>query len=112
MSRIKVNDSTITLENYKKMEVIGNGPNGYVYKITHLKTNKIYAAKELKLFIENLTESFKRKFYICTTLNNPAFIEFIGYSLTDFDGNDFPVIVTKYMENGSLSDVFRKIHKN
>ena len=49
MSKIKVNDDTITLENYKKMEAIGNGPNGHVYKIKHMKTKKNMCSKGVNI---------------------------------------------------------------
>lgn len=101
--------STLDLNDYILQEEIGSGSFGEVHKVADKKTGEIYAAKiAFKPLKENSTSdirSFSREVNILSQINHPAILKFIGFSSVDFSNKPFPVIITEYISNGSLSDI-------
>ena len=80
----------LELENFDKLDNIGSGGFGTVFKIKDKATGIIYAAKEFKEFEFDIKDEkmyFSREINIMAKLNHPSVLKFIGYSSTDFDHN-------------------------
>ena len=96
---IDINDFTIG-------KTLGIGAYSNVCLCTNNKTNITYAAKIL--IRQNDDENFSLRFYreldILIKCKQPTIVKFLGYSLTDFEGTENPVII---MENamGNLHDL-------
>ena len=97
----------IDLNGFDKTEHIGSGSYSNVFKIKSKSNNKFYAAKILKIKLNDNYIRFKRELYCLQTLISPSIIKYYGYSLVDFDGMNYPVFITKYMENGNLAQILR-----
>ena len=81
---------TVDLKQYKLIEQIGKGENGIVYKVEKISNKKIYAAKFLMSCIDDSEDNcFLREIHCHQMLDNEAVIKFHGYSLKDFDGNNY-----------------------
>lgn len=102
----------LNLNNFEKLDFIGKGGFSEVFKIQEKKTGKALAAKisikrlnvntkEIKELKMNLT----REVNIIARLKNPCIIQYIGYSPTDFNDDQKPVIVTRYYKYGSLERI-------
>lgn len=106
-------DSKVNIKKFKRLEQIGHGSFGNVCKAKYNENDKIYAAKCLIIRYDDFGDqskiSFERELYCHQHLNHPAIIKYFGFSDTNFDGEDSPVIFTKYMENGSLFKMFENI---
>ena len=77
----------IDLDKYELLEGIeGQGQFGEVKRVKEKKTGKIYAAKLLFHILEGKENilSFKREVEICSKVNHPSVIQFIGYNLHNF----------------------------
>ncbi|KAH0788608.1 TKL family protein kinase [Histomonas meleagridis] len=84
---------------------IGKGQSGFVNLGVYLPTQEVVAVKILhqRALKQPELESFRREIYTLATLNHYALLRFVGYT------EDSPfLIVTEYMQNGSLFDVLRK----
>ena len=104
-------ENVINLDHYEKQEQIGSVQYGDVFKVKKKSNGKYFAAKILKICInddEYQRKKFERDLRCYQTLDNPAVVKFIGYS---FESSDIPVIITKYMTNGCLSRVFWSLRK-
>ena len=99
------------LNKLKKLDEIGNGAFGEVYKVVEKDTTNIFAAKVSFNEINNddveLITNLKREVGILSQLIHPAVLRFIGYSPLDFDQTPCPVIITEYSSNGSLNDLIK-----
>lgn len=95
----------INRDDIKLAKTIGKGQSGIV-KLGTLKGNdKIVAVKILhqRALKQPELESFRREIFTLATLNHYALLKFYGYT----DDSPF-LIVTEYMQNGSLFDTLRK----
>lgn len=96
------------------LKKIKQGGFGKVYKVIEKKTGKIYAAKLIKIN-DGLNGNFhnilyfSREMSILSTIKHKAIIKIKYYSKTDFNNDQCPVIITKYMEKGSLSTILEQI---
>lgn len=96
------------LGKYEKIKPIGSGQFGDVYKIRDKETGEFFAAKISKRPFEDLKNDFRNlesEISIIAKINHPAILKFIGFSLANFEKNNFPTIVTGYCQNGTLNDI-------
>ena len=101
-----MNLSTIDIKNYEIISKIGEGGFGEVYKVKEKQSGKLYAAKVSLKTIENSTIlDISREVNILSKIIHPFVVKFIGYSSVDFHGEPKPVILTEYLQNGSLKEV-------
>ena len=104
----------LNLDDFILLNKIGEGGFGEIYIAVKKNQNTKYVAKISKIPLternEELKLSLKREVNLLAQLNHPYVVKFIGYSPTDFHENEYPVIVTEYLSNGSLQDIV--IHKN
>ena len=94
--------NVINLDDYEIQEQIGSSSCGNLFKVIKKSNGKYYAAKILNIHVsdgKNQRKILERTLQCYSTLDNPAVVKFNGYSLVDFEGNDLPVIITKYMTN-------------
>lgn len=106
---MEINNSIIDLDKYVQISKSGD-----VYKVREKSTNEIYEANPILMDDPN-DDQEKRQILkhlsLLQTLDNPAIIKFCGFSLTGFDGNIFPLLFTKYMDNGSLKTLFQSLRE-
>ncbi|KAK8898360.1 hypothetical protein M9Y10_000645 [Tritrichomonas musculus] len=104
-----IQDFNINLENIQVVNKIGEGSYGIVYLVQEIETNRKFVAKETK--IECQSPQDQKKFFnevlAFSKVNNPAVLSFLGYSLKNFDGEQYPIIFTEYIPNGSLEDLLQ-----
>lgn len=106
--------SSFDLKNYKILNKIGFGSFGEVFKIKDKRTDQILAAKVSKSFglaDEDFKKNFEREVSIIAKIHHPSILQFVGVSMTDFDKNPNPVIVTGFLPNGSLNDILDNSHR-
>ena len=95
----------IKLSDYIKQKKIGEGIFGEAYQVESKETGEKFVAKISKDEIaqkEVDQANIYREAVIMSKLNHPCILEFIGCSNTNFDNQNKPVIITKYLSNGSL----------
>mgnify|MGYP001061446198 CR=1 FL=1 len=99
------------LTNYKLLKLIGSGNFSEVFKIQDKTTGKIYAAKISTMTFDESKDDFRKNFErevsIISKVHHPSILKFIGLSLTNFQKESKPVIVTDYLPNGSLEDILK-----
>lgn len=89
------------IKDYTAIEMLGSGAFGKVFKVKNNKTNEICVAK--CLYCQNIPkEKIYREIENLIISKCPTIIEFLGYSLHDFNGKENIVIFMKYAEFGSL----------
>lgn len=99
------------LNNFTKLEKIGEGSFGEVFKAIDEETNEIYAVKIFRNeFIMNSREylnSLSIEVTLLSKLKHPTILPFIKFSYFSFDDEQRPAIVTKYAVNGSLAQIMQ-----
>lgn len=104
-------NSFLNLSQYTKIDKIGQGSLGKVFKVVQKNTNNIYAAKISSIPLSeddnSLNLNLQREVNIIAQLNHPSVLKFIGYSPINFNQNPKPVIITEYTSNGSLSSIIK-----
>ncbi|KAK8884818.1 hypothetical protein M9Y10_043938 [Tritrichomonas musculus] len=101
----------LNLSQYTKIDKIGQGSFGKVFKVVQKDTNNIYAAKISSIPLSeddnSLNLNLQREVNIIAQLNHPSVLKFIGYSPINFNQNPKRVIITEYTSNGSLSSIIK-----
>ena len=101
----------LDLSQFERLEKIGKGQFGAVYKVKCKKTNEILASKislkELEIEEDeegprSLIRNLVREVNIMSKLNHPSIVKFIGFRRNNFSGDPKPVIITELMTGGSL----------
>ena len=97
-------------DQFIKLEEIGHGACGTVYKVQERETGTIYAAKCLSISIKDSYEKDLvdpvREINIMSMSKHRAIIEFKYYSLRDFNNDKCLVIITEYIETAIDSGTF------
>ncbi|KAK8836980.1 positive regulation of cilium movement [Tritrichomonas musculus] len=90
-------------------ESLGQGAYGRVFLVQSKKTKQKYAVKEhLKPFDkEDKKQDFRKEVLSYSKVTSPAILTMHAYSLTNFTGCSFPIIITEYMPNKSLGYYYK-----
>lgn len=99
------NSVKIDLTNYTKKKLIGRGSFGFVFLAEDNETHEQYAAKISPINDADTSKAFLRELQILMKIAHPTILQFKGYSLVDFDGEENPTILTAYQPNGSLQNL-------
>lgn len=97
-------DFHVNLNEYEITETIGQGPYGDVYLIEHKSTKEKYIAKTLN---QELTEKTSQKTFSeiltkTSKIRSQSIASVIGFSLTNFNNENYPTIITEYFPNKPL----------
>lgn len=97
----------IKLNNYKIIKTIGEGSFGKVYKVEKIDDFSQYAAKETKEEYnpKNTQCTFSKEILSYSKSDNPAILSLFGYSLSNFNDEPFPTMITEFMPKGSLDKI-------
>jgi serine/threonine protein kinase len=98
------------LTDFKRGRKIGSGAFGSVYEVTHIKTKKIFAMKEMsKRFIEehDMLENVVLEAKVMYSLNHPNIVRII----THFEDQRNIYLILEKVENGSIDDLLKKRRK-
>lgn len=101
----------IDIQRYEKAQGIGKGSFGEVFKVVEKSSGNIYAAKVSSISINSNSDqkiiNLLREINICSVIDHPAILKYIGYSPIDFDYEEYPVILMEYIKNGSLYNIIK-----
>lgn len=110
------NNDFLDISKYDVKEKVGEGSFAQVFKVMEKTTKKIYAAKVLKLQLDdcntNMMTNLRREINILLLINHPSIIKFVGISPINFKQKAKPVIVTEYLSNGSLDKIIELERKS
>lgn len=110
-----INMGSISLDSYEKVDKIGSGSFGVVYKVLDKETREQYAAKvsifEMDQCQNDSIINLSREINIISRLKHPSIIEFIGFSPRNFKNKPKPTIITEFASNCSL-DVIIENERN
>jgi serine/threonine protein kinase len=101
-----------SLDEYDIRERIGRGKFGEVFRAIRLRDGLVVAVKKLFTTPSDpaAQRSFLREVTVQTFISHPAVLPFIGFSLPH--DNAGPIIVTKFIENGTLEHVRKRLFAN
>ena len=99
----------LDLKNFEKQKLIKKGKNSIIYKVKGINTGNIYVAKISTIIVNKQSRNelihLSREVNIISQINHPSFLQFIGYSPTNFEEELKPVVIYELPKNGSLSHV-------
>lgn len=93
-------------DKYVRVEVLGEGSYGKVYKIVEIGTNNVRAIKEIKKNKRNKMEheKIKKEIDILKKLDHPNILKIFEF----YESEDYYYIVTEFCEGGELFDKITK----
>lgn len=91
------------MNNYKVLEVVGQGQYGTAYKAQNVLDGQLYCIKRIPMTAKDDMNGALREVQVLSSLNHP---NIIGYKESFVDANEALCIVTTFCEEG---DLFRKI---
>ena len=103
-------ESPINLNNFLITEIVDSDPTLLIYQILDKRTKNIFLAKvpqtamdrEILQSLKTISESINNVFKIY----HPNLLNYIGYSLNNFENDQIPTIITEYTQNGTLHDSY------
>lgn len=108
-SNFKIDIKPIDIKQFRVEKKIDRRYNFVNYRIKDNNLGRKYTAKVLISSIPELSESeieeFSRNVNLLSNLNSPAIVNFIGYSLQNFNGEPYPVIITESYKNYTINDL-------
>ncbi|OHT11431.1 hypothetical protein TRFO_19060 [Tritrichomonas foetus] len=98
------------IEDYEIVEKLRAGGFATVFIAKKKNTGEIYAAKDINAKGKKMADDqmILREIEIFAKIKGPGILPFHGISLTNFEGEPYPTIFTKYMKNGSLGEMLRQ----
>ena len=109
---------SIALDNFEKLEKIGSGSFGVVYKVLNKDNQQLYAAKISKYEMDQCSDdkiiNLTREIGIISQLEHPSILQFIGFNPKNFKNKSKPVIITEFASNGTIqrnSSIFMELHQ-
>jgi serine/threonine protein kinase len=95
----------VTLDDFLMGDMIGSGAFGEVYQGKRRSDNMLVAIKIMEPFdSESSQKSFIREVVVPGTFVHPCILPLVGYHIP-VDDEHAPIIITKYIERGSLGNV-------
>jgi serine/threonine protein kinase len=108
--RCDISEFYIELSEYEKLNRLGSGAVGAVFRARHKRTGDIVAIKEIACNVndDKAQERFEREIQILGTVRHPALLTL--YGCTPYVPNTLhsPMILTPFMSHGSVEDMLRK----
>ncbi|KAK8883589.1 hypothetical protein M9Y10_042683 [Tritrichomonas musculus] len=100
----------VDLKDFEIVKSLGTGSYGETYLVEQKNTNNQYVAKVSKQkYSENSKQkTFSNRISSSIKAQNPAVLNYIGFSYTNFVDEDFPTIITDFMPNGTLSQTLEQ----
>lgn len=97
-------------EDFTIIEEIRSGGFGKITKVKNNKTGQIYAAKNINAKGKKLVDDkmIKQELEVFMKVKGPGILPFYGFSYHNNEGENYPIIYTEFMENGSLGELLRK----
>lgn len=111
MNEIKFIPDSIEVQDYVLLKKIGHGSFGEVFIIEEKENKKQKFAA--KILFKDYNESKKTlsrlrsEVTILSKISHPAILRYIGFNKFGFHRDKRPVIVTEFLENGSLDRILR-----
>ena len=106
---LEANVGSVDLYKFKKLDKIGSGQFGNIYKIIEKETEKFCAAKISKFRLDICDEreiiNLSREINIISQLNHPSILKYIGFNSKNFNNKPKPVIIVELASNGSLEQI-------
>lgn len=99
----------LTLSKFKPIIEINHETDSSVMLVLDNETGKHYAAK---IYQNSPKSSILQEIEYMALFHHSTLVNFIGYSLSDFNGNPNITIIMDYCSNGSLSDYLNKKKMN
>lgn len=94
----------VDINDYIKIDEIGKGSYGSVWKVQNRFTKEFCAAKFLGNIDKNNEKYIVNEIKIMSEYPNDTIVSFIGYALKDFEGKDNIVIIMKLYNYGTLKN--------
>lgn len=100
----------LDIHNYEIVDKLREGGFATVYIAKEKSTGNIYAAKVINAKGKKMADDnmIIREIEVLSEIQGPGILPFRGISPTNFDGEEYPTIFTKYMTNGSLGEMIRQ----
>ena len=98
------------LADFKRGRKIGSGAFGSVFEVTHKKSKKVFAMKEMsKRFIEehDMLDNVVLEAKVMYSINHPNIVRII----THFEDKSNVYLILEKVENGSIDDLLKKRRK-
>ena len=102
----------IDINTFEKKEKIKSGGFGMVFKVFCPNNNEYYAAKIITYVNNEKQNMTDREIEIMMNLQHPTIINFIGYSLMDFEGKFAVTIIMDLANKGSLDQLLQNSEKS
>jgi serine/threonine protein kinase len=98
-----------SIDEYDICEQVGKGTFGEVFRAVRRRDGLVVAVKRLFNVPRDPVEqrSFLREVTVPTFISHPAVLPFVGFCLPV--GGVGPIIVTKFIENGTLEDIRKRL---
>lgn len=106
-----ISDFILDLNKYQIIKFIGEGQFGKVYLVKDKYTGDQYAAKVNKAkCVETIDQkTFLNEVETYSRANYPTILHFIGHNLSNFDSEQYPTVITEYVSQGTLENMFEKL---
>lgn len=96
----------VEMDEFEKIEKLGSGGQGTVWKCKSVKTGKIVARKKVNWsHDEYVATSYNHEVGVMGNVRHPALLELVG--CTPWSSKT-PMILTPFMPNGSVEDMIKK----
>lgn len=99
----------INIKYYTRLKRLGRGSFGTVWSAQNTRTGQICA---VKIIYKEYEKSIKREIATLSNVCNPNIINYFGYSLKGFDGNDSVLIFMEMAPNKTLRDYLKSSKRN
>ena len=104
---IKSNIS-VDIRDFERLSLIKKDKLSHVFLVKNKNTGKTYTANNFLINLNDLTEQSQSDLEHCfkslSEINHPSIATFRGFSNSDFNEENRPVIITDYARNGTLRD--------
>ena len=100
---------SLNINNFDKKDIICSTADHSIFKMSHKDTGTFYSSriskKEISKYFTNEVKSLSNEVSIIQQLNHPSIIKHFLYSLKDSNDENYPTLITEYLQNGPLSQI-------